>query len=215
MKFSTRCFFLLAVLLSPALVVEAANITVQVGDNFYQGPDGTSTIRMTTSDALVFQYNGTSSHPTASDSSPAAWPLFQLNANSTSKSFAVNSFAPGTYPFHCTFHGKPGSGMNGTLIVSATPTAVLDPRLASAVLTVFPNPSRGQVTVQLNQKPGADYKLRLSNIIGQEIRTIALKPELTPAGLPVDLSDLRAGMYFYSLLVDGKVVTTKRLVLQN
>jgi hypothetical protein len=80
---------------------------------------------------------------------------------------------------------------------------------------VYPNPSRGQVTVQLNQKAGQDYKLRLSNIIGQDIRTIALKPELTAAGLPVDLSDLRSGVYFYSLLVEGKVVATKRLVLQN
>jgi hypothetical protein len=69
--------------------------------------------------------------------------------------------------------------------------------------------------VQLSQRASGDYKLRLSNIIGQELRTIALKPELTAAGLPIDLSDLRAGMYFYSLLVDGKVVTTKRLVLQN
>jgi len=42
-----------------------------------------------------------------------------------------------------------------------------------------------------------------------------LKPELTEAGLPVDLSSLPNGIYFYSLLVDGKVMTTKRLVLQN
>lgn len=83
------------------------------------------------------------------------------------------------------------------------------------LLNVYPNPSRGQVTVQLNQKVGLEYKFRLSNIIGQEIRSIALKPELTNTGLLVDLSSLRTGMYFYSLLVDGKVVTTKRLVLQN
>ncbi len=105
--------------------------------------------------------------------------------------------------------------MHGTLIVTGTVTATLDPRLTGLALSIFPNPSRGQVTVQLNQKPGADYKLRLSNIIGQEVRAIALKPELTPEGLPVDLSDLHAGMYFYSLLVDGKVISTKRLVLQN
>ena len=80
---------------------------------------------------------------------------------------------------------------------------------------MYPNPSRGQVTVQFNQKAGADYKLRLSNIIGQEIRTVALRPELTAAGLPLDLSDLHSGVYFYSLLVDGKVTSTKRLVLQN
>ena len=71
--------------------------------------------------------------------------------------------------------------------------------------------------MQLSQRPTAsqEMRLRVSNIIGQEIRSIALKPELTTAGLPVDLSDLHAGVYFYSLLVDGKVVSTKRLVLQN
>jgi hypothetical protein len=93
--------------------------------------------------------------------------------------------------------------------------AAADSRASLSILNVYPNPSRGQITVQLSQRASADYKLRLSNIIGQELRTIALKPELTAAGLPIDLSDLRAGMYFYSLLVDGKVVTTKRLVLQN
>ena len=35
------------------------------------------------------------------------------------------------------------------------------------------------------------------------------------AGLPLDLSDLHTGVYFFSLLVDGKVMSTKRLVLQN
>ncbi|HEX8657239.1 MAG TPA: T9SS type A sorting domain-containing protein [Hymenobacter sp.] len=103
--------------------------------------------------------------------------------------------------------------MVGSITVRlATPT--LDAR-PTATLNLYPNPSRGQITVQLNQKSGANYKLRVSNIIGQEIRSIALKPELTSAGLPVDLSDLRTGVYFYSLLVDGKVTTTKRLVLQN
>ncbi|WP_426058661.1 T9SS type A sorting domain-containing protein [Hymenobacter sp. B1770] len=105
----------------------------------------------------------------------------------------------------------PAAATQGTTPTAATP----DTRASLTVLNVYPNPSRGQITVQLNQKATGDYKLRLSNIIGQELRTIALKPELTSAGLPVDLSDFRAGMYFYSLLVDGKVVTTKRLVLQN
>ena len=149
-----------------------------------------------------------------SDSSPAAWPLFQMNAANPTKTFATNSFAVGSYPFHCTIHGIVGGGQNGTLIVMAA-TATLDPNLAAATLNVYPNPSRGQVTVKLEQKAGQSYQLRLSNIIGQEVRTVALKPELTATGLALDLSDLRTGVYFYSLLVDGKIASTKRLVLQN
>ena len=211
MKIFTRCFSLLAVWMLPSLLATAATITVQVGDNFYQGPAGSSTITMATSDVLTFQYSGNSSHPTISDSSPVAWATFPLNSSATTKTFPANTFTPGSYPFHCQVHGV---SMSGMLIVTGNATATANAR-SLAVPNVYPNPSRGQITVQLNQKPGTDYKLRLSNIIGQEIRTIALRPELTPAGLPLDLSDLHAGMYFYSLLVDGKVVSTKRLVLQN
>ena len=196
-----------AIFLSVASAV-AANITIQVGDNFYRGPDGTTTIRMTTTDVLIFQNIGFSSHPTAS----AVWATFVINPSTPTRTFAAGTFAAGTYPFFCTAH----AGQTATLIVSATPTATMaDANLAAATLNVFPNPSQGRVTVKLEQKSGIDYKLRLSNIIGQEVRTIALKPELTAAGLPLDLSDLRTGVYFYSLLVDGKVASTKRLVLQN
>jgi len=216
MKLFTRFAAPVAAILLSVTSAFAATITVQVGDNFYTGPDGTNTIRMTRGDVLVFQYVGASSHPTMSDSSPTAWALFQMNSANVTKTFAANTFAVGTYPFHCTAHGTPGGGQFGTLIVAATPTATTaENNLAAATLNVFPNPSHGQVTVKLEQKAGADYKLRVSNIIGQEIRTIALKPELTAAGLPLDLSDLRTGVYFYSLLVDGKVASTKRLVLQN
>ncbi len=216
MKLFTRCAFLLAVLALPLASALAATITVQVGDNFYRVAGTTSsTIRMFTNDVLVFQYVGALSHPTASDTN--LFPLFQMNTANPSKTFPAGTFPAGSSLFHCTAHGAPGGiGQFGTLMVTAaTASATLDANAAGIAVSVFPNPSRGQVTVQLNHKTGQDYKLRLSNIIGQEVRTVALKPELTGAGQPVDLSDLRTGVYFYSLLVDGKVLATKRLVLQN
>lgn len=211
MKLFTRLFLALLALWLPLSAALAATITITVGDNFYRGPDGTNNISMTTADVLVFQYNGQSSHPTMSDSSPAAWALFQMNAANRTRTFAAGTFTVGTYPFHCTAHFN----QTGVLTVTqAVPTATSSASLAQA-LTVYPNPSRGQVTVQLDQKAGQDYKLRISNVIGQEVRTIALKPELTAAGLPLDLSSLPAGIYYYSLLVNDKTVATKRLVLQN
>ena len=215
MKLSTRFFtaaLLVVASLAPAL---AADITILVGDNFYRGPGNTTgnsdarTINV--GDRVVFSYAGRSSHPTASDN--GAWVTFPMDAANTTR---ILTLPAGTYPYHCTAHGAPGIGQFGRITVQpATPTATLDARAAGIEVSVYPNPSRGQVTVQLKGKTGTDYKLRLSNIIGQEVRTIALKPELTTAGLPIDLSELHAGVYFYSLLVDGRVATTKRLVLQN
>lgn len=81
-------------------------------------------------------------------------------------------------------------------------------------LTVFPNPSRGQLTVQLAGLSGQDYKFRLANVLGREVRLLSMRPEQASEAFAVDLSGLPAGLYFYSLLVNDKIVSTKRLTLQ-
>lgn len=206
MKFFTRFALLSALLLGSLSSAFAINVVVQVGgangSNIYSPAN--LTIRQ--GDVVVFTWvSGT--HPTASDSSPEAWPIFVPGSGTPTTRIA--NLPVGVYPYHCTVHG----GMVGSITVTAA-TATLDPNLATA-LSVYPNPSYGQVTVQFTQRANADYKLRLSNIIGQEVRTVALRPDLTATGLALDLSDLRTGVYFYSLVVDGKIISTKRLVLQN
>jgi plastocyanin len=209
MKLFTRIMAVAAILAMPLAPVLAANITITVGDNYYRGPGNTGDADIRTinvGDVVTWNFVGQSQHPTASDN--GAWATFTTN-----RTITFNTV--GTFPYHCEAHGAPGAGQYGILTVRAVTSATLDPAAAGISLSVYPNPSHGLVTVKLDQKPGTDYKLRLSSIIGQEVRTIALKPELTAAGLPLDLSDLHAGLYIYSLLVDGKVVSTKRLVLQN
>ncbi|MCR5888748.1 T9SS type A sorting domain-containing protein [Hymenobacter sp. J193] len=99
----------------------------------------------------------------------------------------------------------------------ASPPAVAawqQPELAAS-MQLYPNPARGMVMLTLQQQPGQDYKLRISNIIGREVRVLPLRAELTAIGQPLNLSDLPAGMYMCSLLQNEKVMGTKRLVLQN
>lgn len=218
MKLFTQFAATLALSITSLVPTLAANITILVGDNYYRGPGNTtqsSDLRtITVGDVVTWSYVGQGSHPTMSDSSPAAWATFPMNA--ANRTFSRTFSLAGTFPYHCTAHGGPLSGQYGVLtVVATTPTATLDARTAGIELSVYPNPTHGQITVQLTQKAGQNYKLRLSNIIGQEVRTVALRPELSTAGLPLDLSDLHTGVYFFSLLVDGKVMSTKRLVLQN
>ncbi|KUG06631.1 T9SS type A sorting domain-containing protein [Solirubrum puertoriconensis] len=92
-----------------------------------------------------------------------------------------------------------------------------EPTVTTAPLTVYPNPVRGgQATVAFNDtKPGKAYRLRISNIIGREVRNVSLRPETAVQGQIIDLSALPGGIYFCSLLMDEQVVATKRLTLQN
>ena len=212
MRLFTRFSLLLTLLLIPLAAAFATTFTVNVGNNFYSP----ATVNIQTGDIVRFVWQA-GVHPTVPDNG-TAWPSFTPSASRPTTDITFN--AVGSIPYYCTVHGAPGlplgQGMNGIIIVTQrVGTATLNANAAGIALSVYPNPSRGQVMVKLDQKMGQSYQLRLSNIIGQEIRTVALRPDLTLAGLPLDLSDLHAGMYFYSLLVDGKVVTTKRLVLQN
>ena len=84
---------------------------------------------------------------------------------------------------------------------------------SAPTLSVFPNPARGLVSVQLSAQHGPDYKLRLSNVLGREVRLMPLSLASASTGVPLDVSGLPAGLYFCSLLVNDKAVSTNRLTL--
>lgn len=82
-------------------------------------------------------------------------------------------------------------------------------------VNAFPNPSKGKFTISLTQTAGDIYKIRISNTIGRVIQTIKVEDNAQAADVMIDLSDRPAGIYFYSLLVNDKMIETKRLVLQQ
>jgi len=120
--------------------------------------------------------------------------------------------------------GSPIPGM-AAFLKPASPAAVftlptlheaalaLPSQSGSPALSVFPNPARGLLTVQLSAQHGPDYKMRLSNVLGREVRLLPLPLATAATGLPLDVTGLPAGLYFCSLLVNDKAVSTNRLTL--
>jgi hypothetical protein len=82
-------------------------------------------------------------------------------------------------------------------------------------LNAFPNPSKGKFTISLTQTAGDVYKIKISNTIGKVIQTIKVEDTANAADVTIDLSDRPAGIYFYSLLINDKMVETKRLIIQQ
>lgn len=82
-------------------------------------------------------------------------------------------------------------------------------------LSAYPNPTRGVTTLSLSQVGNDNYKIRISNTIGKIVQTIDLKDLDNVTEIPLNLSHLPSGVYFYSLLINEKMVETKRLVLQR
>ncbi|WP_205504069.1 T9SS type A sorting domain-containing protein [Rufibacter psychrotolerans] len=82
-------------------------------------------------------------------------------------------------------------------------------------LNAYPNPSRGVTRISLSALGDDKYKIRISNVIGKVYKEIPLMQPSATETIVVDLSPLPAGVYFYSLLVNEKMVETKRLILQQ
>jgi plastocyanin len=57
-------------------------------------------------------------HTATSSSVPAGAAVFTSGSLNMNGTFSVNLTVPGTYAYYCVFHGTPGSGMRGTIIVN-------------------------------------------------------------------------------------------------
>jgi plastocyanin len=209
MKLFTR-LFVAAGLLLVQTAAWAATVTVEVRNNVYSP----QFVTIRPGDIVRFEWvEGT--HPTVSDSSPAAWTAFTPSASTPTRDITFNTL--GQYDYHCSAHGGPGVGMYGRITVSNATPAQEATKQAASLLNVYPNPTRGgRVTVEAAElKAGQPYRLRVTNIIGREVQNLLVRPETLSTGQPLDLSALPSGLYFCSLLSSDKVVATKRITVQN
>ncbi|WP_223808986.1 T9SS type A sorting domain-containing protein [Rufibacter hautae] len=115
---------------------------------------------------------------------------------------------------------KPGLRQLTTALYASTSKilsgnqGVKEPKLIPS-LSAYPNPSRGMTRISLSSLGDDNYKIRISNAIGKVYKEIPVTKPANSETIMVDLSPLPAGIYFYSLLVNEKMVETKRLILQQ
>lgn len=92
-----------------------------------------------------------------------------------------------------------------------TSSAISDPEFD---LLVYPNPGEGEMTFAYELKKPANVALDIYSEKGELLRTLVRISD-QHAGqyrIPTDLSDLGTGIYFATMLIDGKRVT-KRVVI--
>jgi len=93
--------------------------------------------------------------------------------------------------------------------VATTSISVLEN--TPTVSAVYPNPAANFVNVKLNNVNKGQFQI--INVLGQVVKT----EEITQAtsNLSIDIADLESGVYFYSLIVKGQAVESKRLVISK
>ncbi|MEM1319116.1 MAG: T9SS type A sorting domain-containing protein [Bacteroidota bacterium] len=91
-------------------------------------------------------------------------------------------------------------------------TSVIDPELAKRV-RLFPNPSSGQVYLELNIPGAEEVQLSLYDAVGRQLR-VNVNEAAHRQTYQLDLDHLPAGVYWLRILVDQRTVS-KRIVLSR
>lgn len=81
-----------------------------------------------------------------------------------------------------------------------------------AGLSVAPNPSRGPVLVSLNNEQRGPLVLRVLDVLGRTLRTETTRKGADTWSYPLDLDELRPGLYLLQLTLPDGQRTTARLV---
>ena len=81
-------------------------------------------------------------------------------------------------------------------------------------LNAYPNPATSNVTVSYDMSGyhAGNARVVITNLVGSKVVTRSISG--TSGKVSVDISNLDAGIYFYSIEADGKIVSTKKLIVK-
>ncbi len=87
-----------------------------------------------------------------------------------------------------------------------------DPNSESTLSNVYPNPANMKATFNYTVEAGAKAELLIRNVLGSTIRKIELAGD---GQARISTSELSEGIYFYSLMVNGRIQSTRKLVVAH
>ncbi len=76
----------------------------------------------------------------------------------------------------------------------------------------YPNPAANRVNIDYSLANAKSASVKIINLLGSVVKSVNL-----PAGsskVSMDVSDLNQGVYFYSIVVDGNIIKTKKLIVK-
>ena len=202
----TKATIFLSVL---ALGINIANATVHIitaiGNN-----DGTEAFIPNVTNAVCgdtikfVQGNGTQQHTAVSTSVPAGANSFS-SGTLTASGFIYVVKKAGTYNYTCHPSGtNPAGHMPGSIEVTCTNgIASID---ADHISYAYPDPFSSTIIIEAKN---AD-KVILYDVLGREVKSVLF--ERGQEKVQIDASDLRKGIYFYSIVKDGAICETRKLV---
>ncbi len=93
-------------------------------------------------------------------------------------------------------------------------TSGIDENAQEVNAIAFPNPASSTLSINYSIKESYNHgKIIVFNMLGKQVKELVISDKQAVAKLNV--SDLTAGIYFYSLVIDDKTMVTKKLIVSS
>ncbi len=90
-----------------------------------------------------------------------------------------------------------------------------DPSEGNVLLQNYPNPLKSSTMIYYQLKEQGEGYLKVFNNVGEQIRKISFSNAVGLHNIELDMSNQPVGIYYYSMLINGKRTDTKRMVVVN
>ncbi len=90
-----------------------------------------------------------------------------------------------------------------------TPVSINEAVLDGATLNAYPNPTSGVFTLELTLAQKADINIRLTDLLGRQIRQVYQGNQVDAFNQNIDLNEMPSGVYFIQIQIDGHTLTEK------
>ena len=81
------------------------------------------------------------------------------------------------------------------------------------ITNAYPNPADGFTGITYNLNASKEAKLVIFNLLGTVVKEMKVTEKQST--LYLSTADLKSGVYYYSLIADGKAVSTRKLVVTH
>ncbi|MDR1112173.1 MAG: T9SS type A sorting domain-containing protein [Bacteroidales bacterium] len=97
-------------------------------------------------------------------------------------------------------------------VIYGTKVGIATTKTTDNNITAYPNPATDKVTIKYSLNKNAPARLVLKNLMGQTLYTVPLSAGSDKVS--IDVSQYASGIYFYSLLIGERVISTKKLLVR-
>lgn len=106
---------------------------------------------------------------------------------------------------------NPNDSICFNALFNAYPLGIED-RAAASLSAAYPNPASSQASFNYSVEDGANASILVRNVLGATVKEIRVSGSGVAKISTLDLSE---GIYFYSMVVNGQVQSTRKLVVSR